>query len=178
LTHDGLVQIAHALAAAEPLWALSPEDWPPLARALVAAGGTWPAAKDLGELGPDDLEAISDAVTRLAAQAASDLDGRPPLPYWDAVVGLTARAWRLGVLDSPDEVVTHLSGHWWDIREVPALRGRGVTLIGEALGVYESAALYDTDEQSRKLAAEADALLAPEAVPAPFCEAFLWATRP
>ncbi|GAA1036958.1 hypothetical protein GCM10009557_49040 [Virgisporangium ochraceum] len=170
-----LARIAHALAA-EQTWALSPEDWPPLARELVALGV--PAATELAALPPDEHEAILDAVSRLASQAEADLGGRPPLPFWDAVVGLTARAWRLGVLPSADEVAARLAGHWWDLREGPARHSEGASLVGAAMGLHETGYYRGTGDEALTLASDADTLLPPDAVPASFCTAFLWATRP
>lgn len=137
-----------------------------------------PAATGLAALRPDEHGPIHEAVSRLASQAEADLGGRPPLPFWDAVVGLTARAWRLGVLDSADEVATRLAGHWWELREGPAQRCEGAALVGAALGLYETGSYRGTGDEALTLASEADALLSPGAVPASFCRAFLWATRP
>ncbi|GAA2913673.1 hypothetical protein Acy02nite_90740 [Actinoplanes cyaneus] len=101
----GLALVLHSIARDG---GITGREWQPIARAVLAAGGDWPALADLAADGP---MAISDsyldadvhaAEKRLADQLTAEIGDRPPLEERDVTAGVSARAWTLGVISMYD----------------------------------------------------------------------------
>lgn len=103
-------QVVRSLAASWDDRFLDEDDWPKIARSLLACGCDWPAVADLAAAGATSGTAVPDAVERLAAQAGREIGDLPVPAFWDTVCGLVARAWRLGVFDEVDAMY-RMDGH-------------------------------------------------------------------
>lgn len=176
----GLAQVIQALAAAEGEWAgVDADRWPRLARALVAIGGNWPAAAELAAAEPQDEAGITTAVARLAQQTEIELGHRPRLDFWDAAVGLIARAWRLRVSGfGEDDAIALLNALWWEVHHDDMLEGPGIVAVWTAMKIYELQEFEPMGDEMVALLSRAERLVPPYSVNAPFCTAFVDAIRP
>jgi hypothetical protein len=87
---------------------------------------------------PQDEAGVTAALARLARQTDVELGHRPRLPFWDAAVGLIARAWRLRVFRFGDnDAIGLLNALWWEVRDDDSLHGPGIVAIWTAMNICE-----------------------------------------
>ncbi|GAA2712946.1 hypothetical protein [Actinoplanes palleronii] len=174
----GMAQVVHSLAAADK-WLVDEEHWPPLAAAVVGMGGHWQAAVEVATTATTDEAAINAALARLAQQTMGDMGDLPPIPIMDVGVGLLARGARLGVFHPEyfeSDVAGKLNQWWWEYSDVDELDGDGFTAVWSAMHLLEIEEFQPIYGALIALVAEADRLLPPYAVNAPFCTAFVLAS--
>jgi hypothetical protein len=175
----GLSQVIQALAAADGDWTVDADRWPRLAVALVAIGGSWPAAAQIAAAEAQDEAGITAAVARLAKQTEVELGRLPRLHFWDTAVGLIARAWRLGVFGfGEDDAIALLNALWWEVHHDDALEGPGIVAIWTAMKIYELQEFDPMADEVVALISRAEQLVPPCSVNAPFCAAFVEAIHP
>lgn len=175
----GLSQVVRALAAADGDWTIDADEWPRLAEALIAIGGSWPAAAEIAAAEAQDEAGIAAAVARLAQQTEAELGRLPRLSFGDTAVGLIARAWRLGVFELGEhDAFALLNMLWWEVHHDDALEGPGIVAIWTAMTIHELQEFEPLADEVVALLSGAEQLVPPYSVNAPFCAAFVEAIRP